>query len=160
MDHVEAGHDGPTGLDGGGSAVAQPGAPMPHFHAIVWLEHVQARVVHFTPAEAEKVMPKAHDHDGRGHHPHHKAGPRAGPREPDDKDFLDEVVTALSQAREWIVRGPGTAKSAFVDHVERNHAALADRIVDVETVDHPGDGELLELARRRAAAIDRLRPRS
>ncbi len=133
---------------------------MSHFHAIVWLDHVQARIFEFNPTEADKIKVTAHDHDGRGHHLHRKAGSRDGHREEDNHEFFDDIVKAMSDAREWIVCGPGTARTAFVGYVQARHATVAERIVDVETVDHPTDGELLDLARRRARAIDRMRPQA
>ncbi|MBL8675167.1 MAG: hypothetical protein JNL07_09790, partial [Rhodospirillales bacterium] len=58
-----------------------------------------------------------------------------------------------------LVVGPGNAKTGFVAHVEAHHRDKRPLIAAVETVDHPTDGELLKIARARAEAIDRMRPR-
>lgn len=128
---------------------------MSHYHAIVWIDHVEAKVFHFTADDAQKERVRSHAPD---RHLHHRAGTRTGNRSPDDHHFFEAVIGALHGAQEWLVVGPGTAKTAFVAYVQERHAAEAPRIVHVETVDHPTDGELLRLARKRAAAIDRMLP--
>lgn len=128
---------------------------MSHYHAIVWLDHVQAKVFHFTATEAERTSIRSHSPN---HHLHHRAGSRSGGRAPDDHDFFESIIAALKGAQDWLVVGPGTAKTAFVAHVQERHPTEAPRIVDVETVDHPTDGELLRLARKRAVALDRMLP--
>ncbi|MES2317992.1 MAG: hypothetical protein V4631_10920 [Pseudomonadota bacterium] len=37
---------------------------------------------------------------------------------------------------------------AFIKHLHKNHADIADKVVSVETVDHPNDGQLLAYARK------------
>jgi stalled ribosome rescue protein Dom34 len=128
---------------------------MSHYHAIVWIDHLEAKVFHFTVAEAEKIGVRSHSPD---RHLHHRAGSRTGNRAPDDHDFFEALIGALYGAQEWLVVGPGTAKTAFVTYVGERHPVEARRIVDVETLDHPTDGALLRLARKRATAIDRMLP--
>ena len=72
-------------------------------------------------------------------------------------EFFDEIVHALEGAQEILVCGPGTAKTEFMQHVERLHHALKPRIFGVETVDHPSDGQLLQYARKYFKAADRMR---
>ena len=43
------------------------------------------------------------------------------------------------------------------EHLQTHAPALAARVVSVETVDHPTDGELLKFARRHFVADDRMR---
>lgn len=128
---------------------------MSHYHAIVWLDHLEARIFHFSAADAEGIAINSHSPN---RHLHHRAGTRTGNRAPDDHDFFDAIVDALKDAHEWLVVGPGLAKTAFVNYVRERHPTHSGSIVLVETLDHPTDGELVSLARKRAAAVDRMLP--
>lgn len=126
---------------------------MSHYHAIVWIDHLEARIFHFTAGDADGVVIRS---DSPDRHLHHRAGSRTGNRAPDDHEFFEAVLRALEGAQEWLVVGPGLAKTAFVSYVHSKHPAEVGRIVHVEALDHPTDGELLRLARKRAPAIDRM----
>src|SRR5690242_2936123 len=126
---------------------------MSHYHAIVWLDHLEARIFHFTTTDAERTAINSHSPD---RHLHHRAGTRTGNRAPDDHDFFDEILDALAGAHEWLVVGPGLAKTAFVGYVRDRRPADIGRIVLVETLDHPTDGELVRLARKRSKMVDRM----
>jgi hypothetical protein len=128
---------------------------MSHYHAIVWIDHLEARIFHFTVEDAERIVVRS---DSPDRHLHHRAGSRTGNRAPDDHDFFEAVLGGLAGAREWIVVGPGTAKTAFVQHVARRHPLDATKIVHIESLDHPTDAELVRLARKRTPAIDRMLP--
>jgi stalled ribosome rescue protein Dom34 len=126
---------------------------MSHYHAIVWLDHLEARTFHFSADDAEAIAINSHSPD---RHLHHRAGTRTGNRAPDDHEFFDAILGALEAAQEWLIVGPGLAKTAFVGYVRSHRPADVSRIVLVETLDHPTDGELLRLARKRATAVDRM----
>jgi stalled ribosome rescue protein Dom34 len=128
---------------------------MSHYHAIVWIDHREARIFHFNPDEADRLVIHADKPSG---HLHHKAGSMTGKRLPEDQAFLHSVADALKDAHEWIVVGPGSAKLELVKHVHRHDVALADRIVGVESMDKVHDGELVKYARRYAKNSDHLRP--
>ena len=80
---------------------------MQHYHAVVWLDHTQARIFFFDRNSVEEI-----DIGTRtaNHHIHHKKGSIAGKRQPEDQHFMHEVIEALQPAKEWLVMGPGTAK--------------------------------------------------
>lgn len=124
---------------------------MSHVHAVVWLDHRDARVVDFSVDDTHAV---AVHHSGGHRKVHQRAGPPGSSHANDDRHYFDEVVTAIGDARDVLVTGPGTAKIAFRDHVSKHHAALAQRIVGVETLDHPSEGELLAHARKVFKRID------
>ncbi len=44
---------------------------MSHYHAVVWIDHREARVFHFSPTEIDKLILHP-DHPTK--HLHHKAG--------------------------------------------------------------------------------------
>jgi stalled ribosome rescue protein Dom34 len=124
---------------------------MSHVHAVVWLDHREAQVVDFS-IDASHVV-RVH-HAGGHRQVHHRAGAPGSGHTNDNTHFFDEVAAAIGDAREVLVTGPGTAKTAFRDHLTKRHAALSKRIVGVETLDHPTEGELLAYARKVFKRID------
>ena len=126
---------------------------MSHIHAVVWLDHREAKVVDFSVDDKHVV--NVH-HKGGHRQVHHKAGATGSGHSNDDGHFFDAIVAALDDAREVLVTGPGNAKVGFREHVAKRHAALAGRIVGVETLDHPTEGELLAYARRYFKRVDNM----
>lgn len=110
-------------------------------HAIVWLDQAEAHVIHFNRSAAESEVIKTTSQ-------HKKDGVVGNNRAVESTSYLDEVATALESSQEILIVGPGMEKMAFIKHLNKNHAAIADKVVSVETVDHPNDGQLLEYARK------------
>jgi stalled ribosome rescue protein Dom34 len=126
---------------------------MSHIHAVVWLDHREAKVVDFSVDDKHVV--NVH-HKGGHRQVHHKAGSTGSGHSADDGHFFDAIVAALGDAQEVLVTGPGNAKAGFREHVARKHAATAHRIVGVETLDHPTEGELLAYARKYFKRVDNM----
>jgi stalled ribosome rescue protein Dom34 len=125
---------------------------MTYAHAIVWLDHQHATVIDFTVddrhvSHVESTSPRKL---------HRKSGPMGTGKAPEDAAFFDEVVAAVAGAHELVVCGPGTAKVAFMHHLERKHQRMVKQVLGVETLDHPSDGELLAFARRYFRRADAL----
>ena len=83
------------------------------------------------------------------------SGPGKTP--PDDK-YNQEVADAIKDAGEILIVGPSTAKLELFKYLQKHAPAIAARVVSVETVDHPTDGQLVKFARRHYEADDRMRP--
>lgn len=130
---------------------------MQHYHAVVWLDHREARVLFFDKETFEEV-----DLKEKGHkmHLHHKKGSVTGKRTPEDQHFFQEIVDALKPAQEWLVVGPGSAKLELVKHIHKHASQLSDHVVGVETVDHPTDRQLVAHARAYFKAADEMRPQT
>lgn len=128
---------------------------MTHFHAVIWIDHREARVFHFNREHAEgKVL-----HSDRPDvHVHHKAGEIGSGKAPEQAEFFRAAAQAAADAGEVLVAGPAQAKHEFVRWAERHEPAMHKRIVGVETVDHPTDPQLVAFARRYFAAADRMLP--
>lgn len=124
---------------------------MSHVHAVVWLDHREAKVVDFSVDDTHVV--NVH-HRGGHRQVHHKAGSIGSGHASDDVHFLDAIVAALGDAQEVLITGPGTAKIGLREHLAKKHAEVAKRVVGVETLDHPTEGELLAYARRHFKRID------
>lgn len=133
---------------------------MTHYHAVVWLDHQKAHVLHFNAdaAESEAVAAKGPNHLVHNKHHSHQAGVRDGQRTPVDHGYYDEIVKALGEAKEWLVLGPAEAKTEFARHVAERAPTLAGRIAGVEAADHPSEGQILARARSFFRAADRMRP--
>lgn len=126
---------------------------MSHVHAVVWLDHHNATVIDY--ALDDRHVVHVH-HDGGHRQVHHRAGVVGSGHSNDDRRYFDAIVAALGDSREILVTGPSTAKVAFRDHVGSHHPAVAGRIVGVETLDHPSEGELLAWARKYFERADRM----
>ena len=122
-------------------------------HAAVFLDHQEARVFHLHADETvdEKVL---HPHKHVHRHPKGAAEGKSHPA--DGERFFHEVATSLADAEEILVVGPGKAKLEFIKHVHKHDHALEPKIVGVETVDHPTDGQLVAYARTYFKRIDKM----
>jgi len=126
---------------------------MSHYHAVVWLDHNEARVMHISPDDVEKsVVSPAAPHRNL----HRKRGSVSGSRQPEDKQYYHEVVEALAGASEILIVGPGQAKLELIKHIHSHDHGVTDKVVGVETVDHPSDGQLVSFARKYFVAKDRM----
>ena len=122
-------------------------------HAAVWLDHQEARVFRIErDAFDESTLHSPRHHVRR--HPDHNAAEKNHPE--DAKRFFRDVAAALAEADEVLVVGPSTAKLHFLKYVHAHDPKLEARIVGVETVDHPTDGQFAALARRYFDAADRM----
>ncbi len=133
---------------------------MSHYHAVVWIDHREAHVMHISPDDIEvSIM-----HPGKPHqHLHHKRGADKGGavgsgRAPEDQNFYHEVVEALKGAQEILIIGPASAKLNLVKHIHSHDQQMVDKVVGVETVDHPSDAQVVAYARKYFIAADRMRP--
>jgi stalled ribosome rescue protein Dom34 len=92
--------------------------------------------------------------------PHHKLHSRVGTlgdgRAPEDQAYYHQVAEALQGAGEILIVGPAQAKLQLLKHLHAHDPQLASRVVGVETVDHPSDGQLVAYARKYFHAKDRM----
>jgi stalled ribosome rescue protein Dom34 len=126
---------------------------MSHFHAVVWLDHAEAHVQHFTREDVEQKLVHGKPH----RHLHQKRGATTNGHAAEDQAYYGKVAEALAGAEEILVVGPANAKTEFVKHLQAHLPVMAKKVVAVETVDHPTDGQVLAYARKHFRAIDRMR---
>ena len=126
-----------------------------HFHAIVWIDHSQAKVFHIGLSGDDEVV--LHPHMPT-RHLHHKANSIGSGHAAEDHEFLQAVAQSIADAGEVLVTGPANAKTELVKHISRHDPQLMKIIVGVETVDHPSDGQLVAYARQYFKAKDRMLP--
>lgn len=116
------------------------------FHAVLWLDHHQAKVLQFDAEHVLAERVKAHTHHTKQH----------GSAVRTEHEFFGEVCDALAGIAEVLVTGSRTAQSDFKYHVTEHRPALAAHIVGYQTVDHPSDKQLVALARQAFVKHDRM----
>ena len=126
-----------------------------HFHAVIWIDHHEARVFHFGPAEVDQLVL----HPERPtRHIHHKANSIGSGHAAEDHAFLHAVAQSVAEAGAVLITGPANAKTELVKHIHRHEPNLMNAIAAVETVDHPSDAALVAYARKYFQAADRMTP--
>jgi len=126
---------------------------MSHFHAVIWIDHREARVFHFSPTDVDKLVLHP-DHPTK--HIHHKANSIGSGHAAADHEFLHAVAQSVADAGAVLITGPANAKSQLVAHIDEHDPKLMKLVAGVETVDHPSDAELVAFARHYLKAKDRL----
>jgi stalled ribosome rescue protein Dom34 len=124
-----------------------------HYHAVIWIDHREARVFHFNPTDVEKLV--LHP-DRPTKHIHHKANEIGSGHAAADNDFMHAVAASVADAGAVLITGPGNAKNQLVKHIDQHDPLLMKNIAGVEAVDHPSDGELVAYAKHYLAATDRM----
>jgi hypothetical protein len=123
-------------------------------HAVVWLDHAEAHVMHFNADSAENQTISAHSKHKKVHT---KSGIPGSGHAPEDQKYYHEVAHALAGTAEILIVGPSGAKLALLKHLQKHDAAIADKVVGIESIDHPTDGQVLAYARHYFVKIDRMR---
>jgi stalled ribosome rescue protein Dom34 len=126
-----------------------------HYHAVIWIDHREARVFHFNAEDVERLVLHP-DHPTR--HIHHKANSIGSGHASADHDYLHAVAESVADAGEVLITGPANAKTELVEHIRVHDPQLTKLIVGVETVDHPSDPQLVAHAKKYFMAADRMRP--
>jgi stalled ribosome rescue protein Dom34 len=133
--------------------IKQRELPVSQHHAVVWIDHSEAHVMHVSLDDVEKslVYPSQ---------PHHKlhalAGKPGSGRAPEEADYYHRVAGALAGAQEILIVGPAQAKLQLVKHLHAHHHEMAGRVIGVETVDHPSDAQVVAYARKYFRAKDQM----
>jgi hypothetical protein len=125
---------------------------MSYRHAVVWIDQHEAKIFHaddpsFGPTTIESPRRRVRRHPEVTAEHAHPA---------DAQHFYHDVVRALEGATEILILGPATAKLELVRHVHKHDRALEAKIVGIETVDHPTDGQVVAYARRYFHGSDRM----
>jgi hypothetical protein len=116
-----------------------------HFHAIVWIDHLQAKIFHIGLSGDDQLV--LHPHIPT-RHLHHKANSIGNGHAAPDQNFFEEVMKAISDAGKLLIIGPSTARIELAKHFRNHNSQKADRIVAVDAADHPSDGEIIAYARK------------
>ncbi len=122
-------------------------------HAAVWIDHKEAHVFHMHADKIDAETLRAPQHL---HHRHPK-GIEGGKEHADDaKRFFHEVVRSLEGSEAVLLVGPSTAKLELLRYIDKHDHSLGPKIVGIETVDHPTDGQLVAYAKAYFKRTDRM----
>ena len=113
--------------------------------AVIWIDHLEAHVIHF---DAESSTFEKVKTDSKQVHLHHHRGTLGSGKAQTSQSFLHEVLESVADVDDVLVVGPGSAKLELIKHAHRHDSKIAEKIMGVETVDHPTDPQLLAYARR------------
>lgn len=116
-----------------------------HFHAIVWIDHSQAKIFHIGLSGEDELILLPHM---ATRHLHHKANSIGSGHVGFDKEFFAQVLNAISDAGEILIIGPAGAKTELAKYLREQHPKIGDHIVAVEAADHPSDHEIVAYAKK------------
>lgn len=111
---------------------------------VIWLDSQKAKIFKLDVAGVQESELHAHGHK---HHeqPH---GHHSGGHHPEAEKLFKDLAHALHGATEILLLGPGEAKVHFKTYLGKHDHPLAEKIVGIQTVDHPTANQVLELARK------------
>ncbi len=100
-----------------------------HYHALVWIDHREAKVFHISAEQSDKTVVRSSHPD---QHIHHKANSIDSGHAPVDKEYLKRVTSALADAGAILISGPAGAKTELVSYMKSHDPKIAERISAVE----------------------------
>jgi stalled ribosome rescue protein Dom34 len=121
-------------------------------HVVVWLDHKEAHILFFD-ADKNKII---HSESSQPHL-HHKANEIGSGNVPEDHHYFARIMTNVADVSEILIVGPGFAKGELLKHATHFEPSIAKRIIGIETVDHPTDGQILAYAKKFFKKFDQLR---
>jgi stalled ribosome rescue protein Dom34 len=116
-----------------------------HFHAVVWIDHSQAKVFHIGLSGEDEIT--LHPHLPT-RHIHHKANSIGSGHAGLDKEFFAQVMNVVADAGEILIIGPASAKTELAKYLRDQHPKVGERIVAIEGADHPSDREIVAYAKQ------------
>ena len=122
-------------------------------HAVIWIDHKEAHIMFLSEAASEAEIIRSKSTHA---HLHHKANEIGSGRVALDSKYLHSVIEAVKESKEILILGPGSAKLELIKHAHKHDAQVAEKIVGVETVDHPTDKEILAHARKFFYKVDQM----
>jgi len=100
-------------------------------HVVLWIDHVEAHVIHFNPEESESDVIKTHSTHP---HLHVRAGQIGAGRAPENARYFDDVTVAVQEALEILIVGPGLEKLELMKYLVKHHPLVAKKVISVETI--------------------------
>jgi stalled ribosome rescue protein Dom34 len=116
-----------------------------HYHAVIWIDHHEAHVIHFSAGQSDEKTVRPADPP---RHLHSKAGSVSGTHITAEPEFYRDVVAAVAESQAILIAGPSSAKTEFVKYIHKHAHLMIDRVSGIETMDRVTDNQLLVEARR------------
>lgn len=116
-------------------------------HALVWIDHHTAVVVHVgRDGEGVETIKAANTPD-QLHVKAHKSLAAGDGNAPLDTAFIHAVIAAVDPNAEILLTGPAGAKQELMKHAEQHDKAFHKRVIKIETMERATHGELTHHAR-------------
>ncbi len=126
-----------------------------HAHAVVWIDHRQAKIFEFDREDAQR---RTIHHQDAEKQIHHKSGSIGSGHMREDEAYLQDVAEALSGTAEILIVGPGHVKWQLRAWLNLHMPKVSQRVMAVVHADHPSDGQIVDSARKYFSRIDRMTP--
>jgi stalled ribosome rescue protein Dom34 len=122
---------------------------MKHRHTAVWLDHHEAKIYHVEPKDFELSKVSA---------PHHHVKRKAEQQGTHSVQhvFFGDIALLLKDSEELLIVGPASAKLDFIRYLHKHEHELEAKVLGVETLDHPSDGQLVAYVRHYFKVLDHL----
>ncbi len=128
---------------------------LPYYHCVLWLDHHEARMIHFSRKDSEEAVITPLDPP---EHLHIKSGSASGTHIREEADFYRDVAKSCDEAQAILLVGPSTAKGEFMSYLKKHSPLTVHRIAGIETLAKVTDPQLLAEGRRYFAEADRMTP--
>lgn len=110
--------------------------------AVIWIDRKHAKVFLFSEVKMERLNVTAGQPEHHTHAHDQLDAARA------ERKLFTEVTDLIKQATTLLILGPGVAKHHFQNFLAEHFPALARRVVACETVDHPTDAQIADMAQK------------
>ncbi len=121
-------------------------------HVVIWIDHKEAHINYFDATKNELIK-----NNSSHTHLHHKANVIGSGNAPEDHQFFHKIISAVADISEILIIGPGSAKGELLKHAAIHDPIVAKKIVGIETVDHPTDGQITAYAKTYFKRVDKLK---
>lgn len=109
--------------------------------SVIWIDREHARIFHFSEENMERKRIRG------GHKEHHSHRRDNLDHEREEKSLFAEAKDELSASDRVLIVGPSMAKHHFQTFLVEHYPVIAKKIVGLETVDHPSDGQIAAMAK-------------
>lgn len=109
--------------------------------SVIWIDQEQARIFHFSDEVMER---KRIRHGHKDHHSHQRS---QLDQQREEKNLFSDAQAELQASSRILIVGPSIAKHHFQNFLMEHHPAVARKVVGLETVDHPSDGQIAAMAK-------------
>lgn len=123
--------------------LAQSKSSLPHTRAVIWVDHLTARI--FTMGVSGVTPSLVHAHL-ESSHLHHKANTIGSGKVHDDPEFHAEIADAIEQCNEVLILGPGIEKTMLAQYLQSKRPHMKLRL---EPAGHSTDEEIVAIGRKR-----------
>lgn len=111
----------------------------------VWMDGEEARVFHVDGKQFDEATIRSPKHHVHRHAKDQQTKSHGHPD--DDHKFFREISDLLGGSAKILVLGPSVTKLHFLRYLQKHNATLESRIVGLETVGHPTDGQIVQHVR-------------